>query len=256
MAKTDPVLWERINSYEFDAPDTKFTFVDRVARENGWTGELAGKAIDEYKKFIYLACVSEDPVTPSDAVDQVWHLHMTYTRNYWEQFCKETLKRELHHDPTQGGEDENDKFHAWYDRTKYTYKKEFDSLPPEEIWPLAEIRFQNSENMKRIDVSSFYMIRKKGVFANAILGIFLIPFLCIPIAIISGFLSADFSLSRLFFTGAFIAFAMVVYKAAKEGKQSATGGGNDSIGGTGSLTGCGSGDSGGGGGCGGGGGGD
>ena len=44
----------------------------------------------------------------SEQVDAAWHLHLTYTRSYWDRFCKETLGQPLHHDPTRGGPAEAD----------------------------------------------------------------------------------------------------------------------------------------------------
>jgi len=38
----------------------------------------------------------------SDAVDQVWHAHLTYTREYWDTFCGRVLGRPLHHTPGNG----------------------------------------------------------------------------------------------------------------------------------------------------------
>lgn len=75
--------------------------------------------VDEYRRFAFLAIEAGHPVTPSEEVDQAWHL--TYTRSYWQRFCGETLKCELHHEPTQGGPAEGRKFHDWYSRTLESY---------------------------------------------------------------------------------------------------------------------------------------
>ena len=45
--------------------------------------------------------VSDHPVTPSIEVDQVWHLHLIYTRQYWNDFAKH-MPFEPHHGPTKG----------------------------------------------------------------------------------------------------------------------------------------------------------
>ncbi|ULT23316.1 hypothetical protein KUH03_29530 [Sphingobacterium sp. E70] len=66
-----------------------------------WT--LQKKAIEEYKKFVYLCCILPDGASPSETVDKVWHMHLMYTQNYWEEFCPEILKRKLHHHPSKGG---------------------------------------------------------------------------------------------------------------------------------------------------------
>lgn len=77
----DTALWKRIQTFALDVPHIKFPFSKRLARDNHWSHEFALAAIDEYKRFIYLCCISAEPITPSDAVDQVWHLHLTYTKS-------------------------------------------------------------------------------------------------------------------------------------------------------------------------------
>ena len=76
-----------------------FTFSARLARENGWTENFSNKVIEEYRKFLFLATISQQPVTPSDEIDQAWHLHMTFTQHYWDYVCAEILQISLHHDP-------------------------------------------------------------------------------------------------------------------------------------------------------------
>lgn len=75
-------LYQRIQAFPLDTADARLPFSQRLARDNGWTIEYTHRVIDEYKKFIFLAVVAEHPVTPSDQVDQVWHLHLLYTRSY------------------------------------------------------------------------------------------------------------------------------------------------------------------------------
>ena len=57
-------------------------------------------------------------VTPSDEVDQAWHLHLLYSETYLNVFCADTLDYPLHHGPTKGGGSEDRKFQNWYERTK------------------------------------------------------------------------------------------------------------------------------------------
>jgi len=65
--------WDRLSTYAFDDPDHQLNFTDRLARENDWPKEYATRTIDEYRRFCWLAVHAGHPVTPSDAVDQVWH---------------------------------------------------------------------------------------------------------------------------------------------------------------------------------------
>ena len=116
MTPSEQILWQRIKRFEIDDPSSEFTFTNRLARENGWSLGYAIRAVYEYKKFIFLVCTTAHPLTPSDAVDQVWHLHLLYTDSYWIDWCQRTLEQEIKHGPTKGGKAEKEKFHdCWFD---------------------------------------------------------------------------------------------------------------------------------------------
>lgn len=97
-------MWHALSSYVVGPQDVRLSFVQRLARENGWGETHALRVFDEYRRFCFLAVTGHGEVTPSDAVDQAWHLHLTYSRDYWERFCPEILRRPLHHGPTAGGD--------------------------------------------------------------------------------------------------------------------------------------------------------
>ncbi len=128
-------LWARLREFQFDLAQPAFGFAARLAKEQGWTNAFAARAIEEYRRFVYLAMTAGHPVTPSPVVDEVWHLHLTYTRSYWDRMCGQVLGKPLHHDPTQGGAAEDAKFVDWYGRTKVAYAKAFGVMPPGDIWP-------------------------------------------------------------------------------------------------------------------------
>lgn len=155
---SDLILWNRIQSFELDKADTALPFSARLARENSWNPAFALRVCGEYKKFIYLACISSDIVTPSADVDEAWHLHLAYTRSYWQDFCRDTLRRELHHTPTDGGPEEDEKFRAAYERTLARYKQEFREEPPNDIWPPVEQRFSRPS---RITSATHYIVWKQ-----------------------------------------------------------------------------------------------
>ena len=46
--------------------------------------------------------VSSVSQTPSDEIDFVWHLHMTFTVHY-RNFCNLAMNRFISHNPTEGG---------------------------------------------------------------------------------------------------------------------------------------------------------
>lgn len=159
MIKEQKLLWEKISQFKIDAENSDFTFSKRLARENSWSFEYSKKVIDEYKKFIFLCCVTKTGVTPSDQVDQAWHLHLTYTKSYWIDFCKNTLEKEIHHHPTKGGKSEASKFDDFYSKTKEDYHTYFEEEPPTEIWPSNENRFSEID-FKRVNTNKNWIIKK------------------------------------------------------------------------------------------------
>jgi hypothetical protein len=113
--------------------------------------------IGEYKRFCYLALIAGQKVSPSDAVDQAWHLHLIYSRSYWDDFCGGVLHRPFHHNPSRGGPDERNKFRSFYEETLKSYRRIFDVSPPQDIWPSPETRY--AEPM-RIDAASCWVMPK------------------------------------------------------------------------------------------------
>jgi hypothetical protein len=158
-AQLDTVLWERLEAMQFDPPGAVLTFSGRLARENNWSPEHATRVIGEYRRFLYLAARAGHPVTPSDTVDHAWHLHLRYTRHYWEVLCKEVLCFDLHHDPTLGGEAERNKFENWYVRTLESYSAAFGPAP-EDIWPRPENRLDRRPDFANSDLEPNRPVRR------------------------------------------------------------------------------------------------
>lgn len=156
-------LWSRIEAYPIDNPEAAHPFSVKLAAEQGWTRTFTLQAIEEYKKFMYLCCISPTGASPSKVVDEVWHQHLTYTTDYWIRFCKNTLHKDIHHYPSQGGSDENAKHSDWYDRTIELYHDTFGAYPPEHIWPGQKHREEEQDeesNMPFVEPVNFakYMV--------------------------------------------------------------------------------------------------
>lgn len=156
---SNPGLWDRLNSVELDDPCATFPFSARLARDNGWDREFAERVISEYLRFAYLAIISDHEVTPSDEVDQAWHLHLTYTRHYWGPF-NDALGRPLHHGPTKGGTSEKARYGSNYAATLASYRREFGAPPPSDIWPDEHIRFGEAPRYKRINTARNWVLPK------------------------------------------------------------------------------------------------
>ena len=148
----DP-LWNRLLAFDFDIAGDALTFTRRLARENGWSVGFAGRVVEEYRRFLYLALRAGHPVTPSDAVDQAWHLHLVYSRSYWDDLCAQVLQQPLHHGPTRGGQAEDRRFLGDYEATRSSYRRCFGSAPPADLWPAPEVRFDPKLRWQRVDLS-------------------------------------------------------------------------------------------------------
>lgn len=165
-------VWTKLQAFDVDGDGggSALSFARRLARENNWSVTFARRVIEEYKRFVLLARCAGHRVTPSDQVDQAWHLHLTYTRSYWDRLCGEVLGRPLHHDPTKGGASEDAKFEDWYARTLESYRRVFEAEPPADIWPSGSERFDPELRFKRIDVADHYVVPKRRVWRVGLLG--------------------------------------------------------------------------------------
>lgn len=156
-------LWSSLQAFEFDPPGTELTFVQRLARECGWSRAHAEDVLAEYRRFLLLAASAGHPVTPSEEVDQAWHLHLAYSRSYWQDLCGRVLGRALHHGPTRGGHAEGAKFRDWYEQTLASYARTFGRTAPEHIWPAPEQRFAEATRFRRIDTHASWILPRRTV---------------------------------------------------------------------------------------------
>lgn len=145
-------------------------FSAKLAASENWSAEFTQRAIEEYKKFILLCCISEKGASPSQTVDEVWHLHLTYTQSYWIDFCRNTLGKDIHHHPSAGGDQENHKHREWYKETLQLYRTVFGAGAPADIWPPPSSDWRVPEDPPlHFDLGTIVML----------VGILFIPFLFI-----------------------------------------------------------------------------
>jgi hypothetical protein len=198
MTTNELELWQKIKYFQFDKENVKLTFAKRLARENNFTDSFTKEIIEEYKKFIFLCCVSKQQITPSHYVDLAWHLHLTYTKSYWIDFCKNTIGKEIHHNPTEGGKTEDNKFKNYYNQTIELYKATFNESPPINIWQNDSERFKIK--IINIDKSKNWVIPKPNFSLFGILILFSITLLgC----------SSDSSIAFSFF-GFFVVLIIII----------------------------------------------
>ncbi len=142
----------------FDESDDDMSFSRRLALSNLWSSDFADRVIREYKRFLILTDEAGQAVSPSDAVDQVWHLHLTYTRHYWDHLCREILGWDLHHTPCGGGKGERERQVELYRQTLDSYRDLFGETPPVDIWPAPDRRFVARH--ARIDINRNWIVPK------------------------------------------------------------------------------------------------
>lgn len=151
----DIFLYEAIKRFDFDqghTPDPGKSFIDKIVLANyGWDYEYAKMVIDEYKKFIYLAAVY-GKVAPPDPIDQIWHQHILYTKDYFN-FCQSLFGKSIHHSPDRYiGASSNA-----YNNTIELYKSEF-GFDPLSLYP--EIWSLNQKDYKRTDLNKNFVLPK------------------------------------------------------------------------------------------------
>ena len=165
MQELDVRLFKDIAALEIGSENDVLTFTDRLCRENNWSKPFAKRCVEEYKKFIYLATMSDTPVTPSDEIDQVWHLHLTYTQSYWIDLCQTILDKPLHHGPTKGGVSESTKYQSQYQLTLDKYVDVFKESPPPDVWPNCQTRFHNADRFVRLNSADYFLLKRKPLFS-------------------------------------------------------------------------------------------
>jgi uncharacterized protein (TIGR04222 family) len=151
-------LWSRVQAHVLDDPRSPQPFSLRLAKENAWGPAFTRRVIEEYRRFAFLAVAAGHPVSPSDAIDQAWHLHLLYTRDYWGEFCPRVLGTSLHHGPARGGAQEQEKLSDWYAKTLSSYRASFGE-PPADIWPEPACHPMTV----RVDVDRHWIIRQPQV---------------------------------------------------------------------------------------------
>lgn len=123
------LLKSTLMSYTFPT-----ALVDRLQAEHRWTPALTLRALEEYRCFLVLAATGGVPVTPSKLVDEVWHLHLTFTRDYWERLTP-LLPAPLHHEPAGGQPGDAAHYANQYLSTLDLYADTFGIQPPADLWP-------------------------------------------------------------------------------------------------------------------------
>ena len=144
--------------YQIEDEQSSFNIVHKLMQENLWTEEYTRRVMMEYKRFVFLAMYAGHQVTPSIDVDIVWHAHILYTKDYFDEFCGKVLNGYvLHHGPSKGGKAEANKYTDLYKETLRSYIRLFQINFPEDIWPPSIVRFNT--RLVTIDTSKWIIIK-------------------------------------------------------------------------------------------------
>lgn len=128
----NPELWARLSAYEFDGVGSA-PFSAKLAEAEGWSATFTTEVLEEYRRFLYLTQMGDAQVTLSKVVDAAWHLHLSFTRDYWDVLCGEVIGAPMHHQPC-AGEEEMPRYREQFAATRALYEAEFEEQPPTAIW--------------------------------------------------------------------------------------------------------------------------
>ena len=158
-------LWERIKNYKFNNLVPKSTleeiiemlggknasvraFANKIMKKHHLPRAFTFRAIEEYKKFVYLGVISDFIVTPSKYIDLIWHEHLLFSKGYRE-FCNDVIDYQFDHQPELVAmEDQTELFTIQYLETLDLYRKEFFMEPPENIWGVPKFDKSRIDTIK------------------------------------------------------------------------------------------------------------
>lgn len=150
-------LLKRIESFDIDGGPCASTYAMRLAKEQEWTPEYTARVITEYKRFLFLGA-TQGPLTPSEVIDEAWHLHMIYTESYWTRLCGEVLGKPFHHHPSKGGEVEDTKHRNQFGDTRRKYLEAFGQEPPADIWGGRKAK----PVAPPVDANTYWIVERKA----------------------------------------------------------------------------------------------
>ena len=93
----------------------------------------AKRALDEYRRFLYLAALEGAKVAPPPLIQAIWRAHAGNWRGYHQDLCQTVLRRKLP-EPFDAPVPLSDPIHA---ATRTAYRREFNAEPPTVLWPRA-----------------------------------------------------------------------------------------------------------------------
>lgn len=160
LSQTDPARTARILAWAEANPALQRRFRQQLGERCGWSAERCARAITEYLRFCAVAAELGGRAVPSQAVDEVWHLHLTWTRDYWDDFCPRRLGLALHHQPATGGSDERERLRLAYADTLHAYARCFGD--PDPAWWPAFAAARPERRWRRLAIAALGLLLPAG----------------------------------------------------------------------------------------------
>ena len=98
--------------------------VRRYCSDFGRTPEDGAAGFQAFKQFMVVCAESDGARAPSEAIDDIWHTALLFTRPYRE-FCSEALGAYIHHEPVEDRADT-----SVYALTRHEAQQRFRTLDP------------------------------------------------------------------------------------------------------------------------------
>lgn len=158
MTEKQRALWETIRRFSFDETIEEYGFETRLAYENKWTHYVTKQAIEEYKKFMFLASISNQMVSPSEIVDIVWHQHLLFSKSY--EKLSQILGKKIEHIPSTHNPHNHSVFKLAKEHTTTLYENYFGKQNPH-FWDnnfLEETKLENNNQAFRERIKKIVII--------------------------------------------------------------------------------------------------
>lgn len=97
----------------------------RMIDKKSWSPVDAEATVRKYKNFLILKIIYPQlSCVPTSEIDEIWHEHILHTKNYMRD-CEQIFGHFLHHNPSDGSDDDKELLAALYNKTKQLYEEHF-----------------------------------------------------------------------------------------------------------------------------------
>ncbi|HEY9584669.1 MAG TPA: hypothetical protein VJI33_03805 [Candidatus Paceibacterota bacterium] len=108
-----------------------------LAERKRWSVKRCLAVDQEYRRFIALHVIHPKAgISPSKLVDEMWHTHVLFTRDY-AKFCETIAGKFIHHNPFLKADQNRPEVKKVPHRTMMLYRRHF-GKPDPKIWPWAK----------------------------------------------------------------------------------------------------------------------